>query len=517
MSIRVVAIAAPQFQENQVGTGVLSGGDPVSLFNACRYAASLAENDMGPWGESNWAETRKERRVSTLLMHSLKEDLPRFEELLVKIQPNVLLIGAMSICLPGAIACAKMAKELLGDMVCVILGGRHATESIYLSQDGAVIHHPGSPLRLMVENRIEKVFDLVVSGEGEHLVAWVGEKIYDLEQHNTPPAKIFSHLQGINQVPGRWIVGWVNDSGQIQTVKGRCGNFDRNNLPSPAEMFGVGSFFNVFDGKPTAHIFSDMGSGCVHDCEFCSERRSVTGPIIQPESSVERLFRQMKSATATINEDHPGLRASAFIEDSTILGGSCSSLNQLARFLSSSELDLRFGGQLTIDQILSRGEVLKGLKEVGLDYIFTGVETLNPESVGGISKDIRKKNDSWLVRTEKAINLLSSMGIQCGSSLLFGLGESHDSRVKLLHQIEDWQKTYSAPKPIAINWAVQHPLHGDDGGTGYRYDSWGIPQGEWAVAFDIFGEASVLYPLAGQKRPLLEEVQEIANFCRRLI
>jgi len=517
MFIRVVAVAAPQLPESRISSKVLSSEDPASLFNACRYAASLAENDVGPWGESNWAVSRIERRKSFLLMHSFKEDLPNFERLLSNVQPNILLIGAMSICFPGAIACAKKAKEMFGDRVCIVLGGRHATETIYSLQDGIVVHHRGSPLRLIAEDRIEPVFDLVVSGEGEYLIAWIGEKVYDLERHNISPSKICSYLQGIDQVPGRWIAGWVDDSNQIYTVEGRSGNFDRNVLPSPAEIFGVGSSFDVFGRRLTAHIFSDTGSGCVYDCEFCSERRSVTGPIIQPESSAERLFKQMESVVATIREDNPGFAASAFIEDSTILGGSYSFLSQLISLLSGTKLDLKFGGQFTVDQILSRMEILKSLKEVGLDYLFIGIETLEPELVGGMSKDVKKKDNSWLVRIEKIISALSSMGIRCGSSLLFGLGESHDSRIRLLYQIGKWRKTYSAPNPIAINWAVQHPLRGNDGKTGYRYDAWGIQFDEWLDAFRDFGEASVIYPLAGQKQPVLKEVQEVADFYRELI
>lgn len=84
MTIRVMAVATPELPEGKIGRGVLSSEDPVSLFNACRYAAFLAENNVGSWGESNWAVSRKERRETFLLMHSLKEDLPLFEGLLKK-------------------------------------------------------------------------------------------------------------------------------------------------------------------------------------------------------------------------------------------------------------------------------------------------------------------------------------------------------------------------------------------------------------------------------------------------
>jgi B12-binding domain/radical SAM domain protein len=517
MAIRVMVVSAPELPEGEIGGGVLSSNDPVSLFNACRYAAYLAENKIGFWGESNWAVSRKERRKTFLLMHSLKDDLPIFERLLEKIQPNLLLIGAMSLCLPGAIACAQKAKEMFGDEICVVLGGRHTNETIYIAQGGAIKHHPGSPLRLMAEERIGRVFDLVVSGEGEYIIASIGEIVGSLDQRKIPPAKISNYLQEVSQTPGRWIIGWVDKDKEIHTIKGKGGQFDRNSLPSPAKMFGVSSIFNVFPGRLTAHVFSDSSSGCIYDCVFCSERRSVTGPLVQLDTAAERLFKQLKDAVSVIQQDSSPFGASAFIEDSTMLAGSNNALNHLVELLAREKIDLRFGGQLTIDQILSKVEIVKKLKAVGLDYLFIGMETLEPKSIGGFSKDIKSSGDSWLKRTEKVLEILSSLEIQCGFSLLFGLGETHDSRKRLFYQIKKWRKNYEMPNVVALNWAVQHPLKGYDGGTGYRYIEWGIPPGSvWLEVFHNFGEASVLYPLAGQKPPIFEEVKEIVELYDEL-
>jgi len=516
MAIRVMVVAASELPEGKIGTGVLSSDDPISLFNACRYAAFLAENEIGFWGESNWTVSRKGRRETFLLMHSLKDDLPIFEKLLEKIQPNLLLIGTMSLCLPGAVACAQKAKEMFGDEICIVLGGRHTSETIYTAQAETIKHHPGSPLRLMAEERIDQVFDLVVSGEGEYIVASIGEIIGSLDQRKISPSKVSNYLQEISQTPGRWIADWVDNDREIHIIEGRGGQFDRNYLPSPVEMFGVGSAFDIFPGRLTAHVFSDSGSGCVYDCDFCSERRSVTGPLIQLDTAADRLFRQLKNTANVIQHDSPSFKASAFVEDSIMLNRSNTALNRLARLLTEEKLDLLFGGQLTIDQIVSKVEILKNLKSVGFDYLFVGMETLEPKSVGGFSKDIKFSEDSWLKRTEKVLEILSSLGIQCGLSLLFGLGETHDSRIRLLYQIKKWQESYRIPNLIAFNWAVQHPLKGNDGGAGYRYTEWGMPSSFWLEVFRDFGEASVLYPLSGQKPPVLKEVQEIADFYGEL-
>lgn len=515
MALRVVAVAAPELPEGVLGKGVLKSKDPASLFNACRYAAFLAENSIGPWGESNWALPRKERRSSLLLMHSFKEDSRTFEELLERVQPNLLLIGAMSLCLPGAVECARMAKKMFGERICVVLGGWHANETVFTNQQRTIVNHPGSPLRLMAEGLIPQVFDLVVCGEGEQIIASLGESIDELDKRGMGISTIRFHLAGTSEVPGSWIIGWV-EGGAIRTLEGRGGFIDRNTMPSPCEMFGVRTSFDVFGGRLTTHVFSDTGNGCVFDCPFCSERRSVAGPLLQLGTSTKRLFHQLQSAARVIQEDTPFSRASAFVEDSTMLAGSNTALSDLVKRLSEAKLDLRFGGQFTIDQILSRKDILCDLKQVGLDYLFIGIETPDPTLVGGMSKDVRQKEGTWMDRTERVLDMLATLDIKCGGALLFGLGETHKSRIAFFRTIEEWRNRYGSPDPVSINWGVQHPLKGDDGGTGYRYHEWGIPPGVWIEAFEDFGEASLLYPLARVKPPTLGEVQEVGVFYKEL-
>lgn len=516
MALRVMAIAAPENLRGAPGRYVLKSEDPASLYNACRYAASLAVDGIGSWGESNWAISRQERQRTVMLMHAYEDDLSSFEAMLKQIRPNLLLIGAMSICSPGAIACAQKAKEILGDEVCIVLGGRHASESVYLNQSGIVVHHASSPLLLMSNNRIKKVFDLVISGEGECIIPWIGKVVDSLNSRRMSYSKIAEHMGNISDVPGRWIVGWVSD-GQICTTVSAGIPIDRNLLISPSEAFGIRSSFDVFGGRLTAHVFSDIGCGCVFDCNFCSERRSVTGPPAQLGASANRLFRQLQSAVKVVEEDNPGYQASAFIEDSTILAGSTVALRQLTEFLHEAKLDIRFGGQFTIGQINSRVGILRDLKSAGLDYLFIGVETFDPEAIGGMSKDVQSGQQPWADRAEKVINLLASLDIKCGSAILFGLGESHQNRLLLLKKLGEWIDRCGSPNPISINWAVQHPLRGDDGDTNYDYLNWSLPTDEWSEAFSDFGEASVLYPIAGQKPPVLSEVQELAGLYRGLL
>lgn len=507
MSLRVLAVSAPQFPAGGVGARALSSADPVSLYNACRLCAEAAALGQGPWGDSNFVGHRAARREATFLLHSADE-VPRFAEQVARLKPNLVLIGAMSVCFPGAVACARAVKEILGDRVCVVLGGRHPSETVYQQAGGVICHHPGSPLLLMAQGVIPTCFDVVVSGDGEAFIRGMGELVADTIHSGQPAALACEKLPDLQLVPGRWVAGSVSGS-QIKCVASRGPALPYGTMPSPAELFGVRTSFEVFGGRRTAQVFSDVGRGCIYDCQFCSERRTVTGAPVDLGGSPDRLFRNIRSAVSVIQEDSPGQGASAFVEDSTLLTFTPALVERFITQMEEAALDVQFGGQLTIDQILSRSDLLRRLREVGLTYLFVGLETSSPEHVGGISKDVKRKSAPWLARAESVMERLTDLGIHCGVAVLFGLGESHDARLALADQLTDWRARFRRPNPISMNWAVQHPLRGDDGGTGYTYTEWAVPDGPFLEPFRDFGEASVRYPLAGQPPPNLDEVRDV--------
>ncbi|MFA6588527.1 MAG: B12-binding domain/radical SAM domain-containing protein [Patescibacteria group bacterium] len=514
MGLRVVAVSAPAYFEGRNGSA-LNSKDPASLFNACRRAAYLANTQSGPWGNSNWTVPRIRRRENLLLMYSAKEDMPEFEKLLEREKPNLLLIGAMTLCLPGAVACAERAKQMFGDNICVVLGGKHVNETVYQDyRSGKILHHPGSPLRLMSEHRIKPVFDLIVSGEAEYVIAKIGEAVDSLDIHGVSVVKAKDYLCDFSSVPGRWIIGWLNGD-SVSTINNDI-RLDRDLLPIPSEMFGVRTKFSVFPGRLTAHVFSDSGSGCIYDCNVCSESSSVAGFPVQTSTSAQRLYKQLECAAQMISSDSPGHKASAFVEDSILLGGSQASLNRLLGMLQNKPLDLVFGGQFTIDQALNKMPILQELYQVSMNYIFIGLETEQPSLIGGMSKDHTSATTEWLDRAEKLLYQLSRIGYSCGASLLFGLGESRASRQRLFNRLNKWQQAFGMPKPISLNWAVQHPLKGNDNGANYSYLEWGTPSGPLLRAFKDFGEASLRYPIFGQKPPTLEEVEEVLAMNRAL-
>ena len=422
--LRVLSISAPDWVAGIKGEQALNSRDPVSIYNAMRVAAELTGDKGSSWSDSNWAspsshsatKRRKNKRDKTLLMYSL-DDMDLYRQLLLKERPNFLIIGCMTICFPGAIACAEEARRILGDEVFIVLGGRHINETLFKSSTTKKVEHlKQSPVKLMESGKIANLFDLCVSGDGEYVIASVGEAI----GRGISP---YEYLSKNRNIPGTWIASFYKNN-KISDIFSIDVPIDYSNLPSPSLVFGVRASFDVFGGLKTAHLFSDIGRGCVYNCHFCSERIDVTGKPRMLETSYNRLYRQMKEASQVIYQDYGETWGSGFVEDSVFLGGSPNLLSNFSNLMESSPLKFSYGGQFTIDQILSRKNELKRLKPLGLDYIFIGLETFDPGEIGGMSKDVGHKKQSWVNRCEEALSFLHETGIKCGAAVLFGLGET---------------------------------------------------------------------------------------------
>ncbi len=513
-----MGVAAPHWARTCAGLKAysLNSSDPFSLQNALRYAASLADRNIGFWGQSNWKDI-KGRKGSILLMNYFEQEKQRYEDMILSLRPNLLLIGSMTLSVPGAIRMAQIAKKILGDEVIIATGGKHATETIY-KKNNMILHHEASLVRLMAESRIPKVFDMVIAGDGEEIIARLGEVLASI--HVRHPDSKCSHalklyeienIAYMSEASGSWIASWVDSRGEISSFEGSGKEIDYNQMESPAKLFGVTANFPVFNTKFTAHAYSDMSKGCSFDCYFCSERRSINGSLKQGRTAARRLIFQFKSIIDAVSRDYSTDSVSAFVEDSILLGGVTSNLLEFSHLLESEGIRLPFGCQFTVDLILNtdRQSAISRLADNELKYIFWGLETGSQAVAQSLSKNIRQ--GSWINKNEQAIQFLSRNQIKAGVSVLFGQGESQEDRLALLNLINGWKQSYCSPAIVSLNWAVQHPLMGSDGGASYRYTEWGTPIDSpfLDIFIELFGEASTEYPISGVTMPALEELYEI--------
>ncbi len=497
--LRVLAVSAPYWPVRAAAqTRILGSRVPFSLQNACRLAAGAALSGQGVWGQSNWKD--RDTLRESVVMYDYADDLYDFEKKLREIQPNLLLIAAMTLALPGAVLIAKMAREILGDGVAIVLGGKHPSETIYRA-GAQVQHHPGSPLRLVSEGKIPaSLFDVVVSGDGEHIIARLGELVADSRN-------VKDNLDKLWGCPGNWIAGTVSD-GTVKTVISSGARIDYTSMPIPAEIFGFEGAFKVFGTDRTAHVYSDSSRGCIMDCFFCTERRLVNG-VPQVSGSAHRLARQFTAVLAegARRED----RVSAFVEDSILLMGSPNELTQLHHLMGTTVLP--FGGQITIDLLLHQQtqDALRLLTQNGLCYLYAGLETGSEEVARRMSKNTGGRKGGWMTRNESAIRTATGMGLRYGVAICFGLGESQADRINLLTHIVEWQQRYDGnPCVVSLNWGTQHPLL--NAGQ-FDYVQWGTAAGSERLPLfqEMFGEASELYPVT-PGLPTVEELAEIKQF-----
>lgn len=524
---KLMALSAPHWVKRATKESVsLNSRSPFSLQNAVRLMASRALSGEGYLGRSNWSK-KGDLRDSVFLMEYWEDERLSLEQKLREARPDILLISAMTLAFPGAVEAAKLAKEILGEDVFIVLGGKHANETFFEGEkiisptkekgtpdsNSRIRNAKGSPLRLMEDGKIGPIFDLVCSGSCEELVVAISEKIGELRAQNKSSKEIYREIELFTKiVKGDWRAGWV-ENGETKGFQSSKIPIDYIEMPIPAEIFGMEGNFEVYKTKITAHAYSDTSPGCVFDCFFCSERYSINGPLQDKNHAADRLLRQLKAIKDTaLNENHTE-SVSAFVEDSTFLniGKNPAQLYRLAELMKRDGFTIAFGGQFTVDELLDP-EIQKALitlKDVGLSYVFTGMETEDEEIAKEMSKNLHKKTESWVSRNEQAVAFLREAGIKYGVAVLFGLGENQEIRLRQLDQIKEWQREYGQPLVVSLNLATIHPLQ--EGGGEEDFTEWGTAKDSpyLEVFQKLFGEASERYAIHKEHLPTIEELGEI--------
>lgn len=511
-NFQVLAVTAPHWVKipNESAQTSLNSSDPFSLQNAIRLAVSKAKDERSGWNKSNWKYSESYEK-SVMLYQDFENQKTDYINRLQEIKPNLIIISTMTLGYAGAIKIANIAKHILGENVFIIVGGKHINETIYL-QDGEIDLNESNPLFQIKNEIIPRVFNLVISGDGEEVIQYVGEIISECV-NNDLCKTFFDHLHVLKNANGNWIIGYLDSGGNIEYLNNNT-MVDQDNMPFPSQFFIPKSSFSVFETDRTFHSYSYLSKGCFNNCFFCSERVSINGKFQQTSTAPDRLTKQFEIFKKYGEENN--YRASTFIEDSILLGGDIKLLERFGDLLKINNLNIPFGGQYTIDLLLNSDhqQTLSKLSKLGLSYIFIGVETGNQEIAKRMSKNFNNKV-FWITKIESVINFLSSINVNCGFSLLFGLGEDHSDRIKILNQILQWQIMYSQPKIVSLNLATIHPLRTT---KNLNYIDWGTDDESIYLELftEIFGEASERYCINDFSIGSLDELQEIKSIYQQI-
>ncbi|MEI2747300.1 MAG: hypothetical protein V9E88_00890 [Ferruginibacter sp.] len=317
--LKVLAVTAPHWvAQRNIGSSMsLNSKEPYSLYNAVRYAAHLSQVGSGEWGGSNW-NTKEGCNQGIMLYEYFENQKQEFIEILNRVQPNLVFIGSMTIGFAGAIEVGKIIKHYLGDKCFTVIGGKHIIETTYLT-NGVISVNDNCCLNLMKMGKIPKVFDLVISGDGEEVIVEIGNIIGALK---TPNSKndFYFNISALKNAKGDWLAAWLSEDNIIYHIQSDGLGINYDMMPSPISVFGIKSNFPVFQSEITAHTYSYMSKGCPFNCFFCSERNAINGKLKQVETAPQRLFNQFKELHE-YGEKNGIKKISAFVEDSVLLAG----------------------------------------------------------------------------------------------------------------------------------------------------------------------------------------------------
>jgi radical SAM superfamily enzyme YgiQ (UPF0313 family) len=449
----------------------------------------------------------------------MADDWPQAEvwlgEHLHRYQPNLVLIGAMSISFRGALEAARIIRASAYSKALVVLGGKHVTETMWIKDDQPCIQN-GAPIHRDEAHS----FDLFVSGDGEDVVAELGESLAEamaIKKLGPERAALTMELaeKRLLDARGDWAIFW-RDHGTLKWLRGRGLNLRPDDYPLVYDAYPIDAHFPVLERPFTAHAYSYTGRGCLFRCFFCSESADINGPIRGLENAGRRLATQM-SRLETIALASGTSPLSVFVEDSILLQGAPGALRQFSEEMCRLTPDVKFGGQFTIDMLLDpvRQEYICKLARQGLSYVFIGLETMEDTIAAAMSKNHprgrQNKLTSWLSRFERAMQFLITNNIKVGISLLFGLGEGQNSRLAVLQQLKAWQNSLGEPRIVSLNWAVKHPMRELLHPTLTDYTQWPVDPADprLSIIQRLFSEASTHFCMAGVDMASFSDLRQI--------
>ena len=515
-TLRPLALSVPHWPIRCTGSPkALSSRTPFSLLNALRGAFLRLSDNLSAWSRSAWSESFV-RTDSVGIADDWNTAETWLQHRLNTYDPNLILLGAMTISAHGAILAAQFIRKSKCVEALIVLGGKHVTETMWVDREGVHIH-PGA-----FSHHANQEIDLFVSGDGEEVIAEIGEAVAQTDDAGITRVdrikKIVEHLRlSLRNAPGDWALFWFEE-GSLKYLCSAGEPARPDDYPIVYEKYPINARFPILPGKFTAHGYSYTSKGCIHRCYFCSESADINGSVKGLKTAGQRLARQI-ARLARVAENNNIDSLSVFIEDSILLQGAPAALEQFCRELDQLGTRIKFGGQFTTDMVLDpkRQRLISELVKRGLCYVFMGIETNDDAIAAAMAKYStsikRQSGNGWIDRVELAIEELRANNVDTGVSVLFGLGESQDLRLSLLRKIAAWQRRLGQPRVVSLNWAVMHPMRSRSESQSYTFDRWPVDFNDprLDIIQTVFGEASTNFCLPGCEMASLEELQQIKS------
>jgi radical SAM superfamily enzyme YgiQ (UPF0313 family) len=387
---------------------------------------------------------------------------------LEQVQPKVVLISAVSPAHRYALQIARAVRTKLPDCI-IILGGRHADETVHFDATRELRFEPSGLLTKILENALEEnIVDFLVAGQGYHALDLLMKSIslaMDVKTRTVDVESVVAVMKEFpplfGPLPGRSLIVCPRpDTFHAFPLLGP--ELDLSKLPSPYKAFAIRARFPIFEIGDrialTAHMM--VTNACPYHCFFCSEGSTIVGGFLY--------FRDadgiQKAIERVVEYIHYGAEA-VFFDDSVFWGGNvarivhfCREWTKVRKEAQDSNadeielfghtvnrrkiLDFTWGAQLTTDFLASRREeqaytALYAMHDARCTYIYLGIESMSETVIQHVHKNVNR-SQPWEDRVRRALGMAHEVGIRVGSSVLFGLeGETQETIMETIDKVEE--------------------------------------------------------------------------------
>ncbi len=348
-----------------------------------------------------------EHDVQILDLTLAKKPFKTFSAKLAAYQPDIVGIGGYSNQSENMKELARLTKAA-NSKTLVVAGGVHAT----------IV-----PQKL----KLPELFDVIVRGDGaanmgEIVDAWAKDKSLpdtdyilttkapDFDERATkPPAPL--QRSSIDTAPRRDL---VNRSDYFCVCSGESNTKLKTLFPQVASM--------------------RTSVGCPHRCRFCVVHFLANGKYLQrtPEDVVDEI--------AGIKEDYI-----YFVDDEMFI--SPKRVAEIARLLKERGIQKKYISWARADTICKHPEIFKDWKEVGLETVYVGLESLEEDQLESYNKGV----DPGM--NKKAVEILRELDIGLHAALIVDPDYVAEDFIKL-------RKTIDFVSPAEVTFTVFSPSPG---------------------------------------------------------
>lgn len=471
----IIGISAPHIEDEISG---IFPGEPTPLLYANAVIDNYVRTDRFPS-----LKTPETVAIMNPSVYNKKFEVELISNI-EKHKPRAVEISNVSEGHYYALKIAEKIKEIAPETI-IILGGSHedGTNPIVYEKEKEKYSLNDKNLAKIKDlstlsgKKEKELVDFVVSGDAPYLLMQLMKIIADnpVAGSDEIKNKILEKKDIFKQIEGSGNLFFHNNKTKlVENIEISGVPLDRDKLPFIYRgKLSQENRFPIFGGKKTAQVITSFG--CINKCEFCHESAEtnlyrtkktagrkasdvITELILLKERGYKAVFFDDSTFAQNIDETKKLLNklieqkriAKTFAEEISKATGK--ELELLKKFTNENleNIDnnfLEWGCQTTIVKIDQN--LIKQMSEAGCTYIYFGFEQIGAKI--DKTKSFTRENE-WGDKFKEVAKWCKDAGIRIGVSLMFGLEETPEQRIKTLDFIAHLYKNgYIEKNTVSLN------------------------------------------------------------------